>query len=319
MGGIMKELLAYEKRNFEELLAKYNVAKSISDLEARLKANDNQLVLLKIAGKTYKHIGGFIGGISGEFETREAGLIVPPYVEFNNNHAADYGIKLTTNQVITLRRYDFEGDFHNNIILDDENHGIEITKKLITGETIRDPLIYHEFERDKNWHKQIEEVALKIGNDEVEEFLLKNYKRGIEIYEFIKSPEKIQEMKDSIIKKAKETIIGRLESLLKKEEEIRKRIDSIYGSIKGGGFVEGGAIVPIENEDDARIVSWGERDKLQGMQSEIRSTLDDALKLKMHMDLTKYVVESVPGKKTEILISEYIMNLNAKYKKEVNV
>lgn len=70
------------------------------------------------------------------------------------------------------------------------------------------------------------------------------------------------------------------------------------------------------DKDDARIATSGKTNELEEIRKAIAIKLDEAIKQDMHMDPTRYIVESIPGKRTEIIISEYILNLNSLYKEE---
>ncbi len=285
-----KKLIVYLRGNFESHLSAYKVAKNISDLENTLKEHDGQLILLNKTLNQSRYVGGFLGSVSMDEESREAGLIVPPYLKINESH--DYGIELIVRQKIGLtlgkRIWLKEG----NIII--RNSDFEDREAYVLGEKV---------------NISTKEFRMYVGDEEVKKFIFERSLRNPDelyrdINDLLKNPARVREIKDYEIKKAKEDVIESLEELLAQEknliEDIKKTCDR------------------IKEKDDAKIAVWGKTEELDNIKRGIRINLDEAIKLKMHMDLTKYVVESIPGKKTEILISEYIMDLNAKYKKEVN-
>src|SRR3989344_56158 len=207
------------------------------------------------------------------------------------NQSHDYGIELIVRQKIGLtlgkRIWLKEG----NIII--RNSDFEDREAYVLGEKV---------------NISTKEFRMYVGDEEVKKFIFERSLRNPDelyrdINDLLKNPARVREIKDYEIKKAKEDVIESLEELLAQEknliEDIKKTCDR------------------IKEKDDAKIAVWGKTEELDNIKRGIRINLDEAIKLKMHMDLTKYVVESIPGKKTEILISEYIMDLNAKYKKEV--
>jgi hypothetical protein len=51
-------------------------------------------------------------------------------------------------------------------------------------------------------------------------------------------------------------------TLAEEESRLCNRINKIHESIKHGGFAEGGAYTPCEDEDDAMVISMGPRKDL---------------------------------------------------------
>ncbi len=103
----------------------------------------------------------------------------------------------------------------------------------------------------------------------------------------------------------KEEIIKSLENLLVQESdldaEIKKTKDTIIRNIGDNVF--------------ARLYTSNKRDDLEEIRDRIKGKLQKAYELRMNSDDSKYIIEHSPGKKTEINIAEYIINLNDKYRK----
>ena len=85
------------------------------------------------------------------------------------------------------------------------------------------------------------------------------------------------------IGEAKGGIVKRLIELLEEGGVSRSRIESIYGVAERGGVVsERGSKTLVENEDDAFVVSFRDKENLQRVCREIKGQLESAVKLGMH-------------------------------------
>lgn len=125
------------------------------------------------------------------------------------------------------------------------------------------------------------------------------------------APDDFKKLYKKEVDKGRVEIISNLESLIDKERNIENRIKDVYGSIKHGSYMSGGALTICENEDDAKVITIGHRQKLRDIEEEIKSMLKDAIKLDM---LKEDVI--IDGNKPGIKIhaKDYITNLCEKYK-----
>lgn len=301
----------------------YKKSKNIvEDLEQRLKQNDGQIVLLDKIVLYRRRVAppGIWSGVS-ESEQRnvEAGIIVPPYVKSDKRDSGNfYSGEITVNPRIGILP-PYPGQHPENIVaLLDGN--IKSFFYDFTGEERRfmDAMIH-----DRDDSNRTIRFDIYIGDALAKKFLVANYEIGLPLYEHVnellKNPAKIQEIKDLRVKEKKEKIIESLERLLIQEREYQARVDAIYHSIKRGGFMEDDAFSPVETKDDAYIVSRRPREEIEETRQNIIQHLEEAKKLGMHEDKSEYVVETTPGKRTTIKISEYISGLTEKYSKLVTV
>jgi len=82
---------------------------------------------------------------------------------------------------------------------------------------------------------------------------------------------------------AKGHIVKGLIELLEEQGLSKSRIKSIYNIAERGGVIsEGGAITPVGDKDDARVISMGARQKLNETGRNIVRKLEAAVKLGMH-------------------------------------
>ena len=107
-------------------------------------------------------------------------------------------------------------------------------------------------------------------------------------------------------------LINKLEQLTQFEAELSGKIKSIYDSVRGGGFMSGGALTLVEDEDDAKVASMGQRRRLRETQEEIQYRLKKAIELGMHKEDLR--LELKPGFVVEV--PRYISGLCEKYKVE---
>ncbi len=126
-------------------------------------------------------------------------------------------------------------------------------------------------------------------------------------------PERFKKKYDENVHQKRVGIINKLEELADKESRLNTEIESIYGSIKHGGFMSEGAISMVEDEDDAKIVSIGPRMKLKETREEIQRYLKQAIELVMHKGDLK--LKQKPG--MEINVSDYIYGMCEKYQIEL--
>ena len=287
--------------------------KEFLKLENDLKEYDGQLILLNRTTRQDISSRGCFGPSYIDHHERRTGLIQNPYLIIDKTHyfyPIQWGLEFVVNQQLILREY--IRSIEDLVELKNENIKISHVDYKGENDIHRNPCVPDMF----NFH--VKGIDILIGDKKVQEFILKYYnEKGQEVYSHVsnllRNPEKIKRIKDDRIRQAKEIVIETLESLLTKETKLKSRIKFVNESAKGGGYMENGARVMVEDQDDAGIVSWKDREELESIQKKIRTTISEALKLKMHMDPSKYILESMPGKKTEIYISEYILNLNTIY------
>lgn len=190
--GLNQMLMDQWKSEFESHLLSYEVAKSISDLEDKLRNHDGQLVLLnKILHKS-KYVGGFVGSFSIKNKSVETGLIIPPYLKINERY--DYGIELTVNQKISLAQ------FETRPVSLEEGHILIKINDFINR-------------KSQDWIGNEINVSTKtfqlyVGNEEVKKFIYGKYLRNAnDVYQnvndLLKNPTRLQEIKDYEIKKQK--------------------------------------------------------------------------------------------------------------------
>jgi len=126
-------------------------------------------------------------------------------------------------------------------------------------------------------------------------------------------PGKFREEYKTEQKKQQMDIVTQLEERLENTTKIQEKIDAVYKSMKSGGYMQGGAFTPVEDEDDARVVTMGLREKLREKESGIARLLKEAVKLKMHN--TPKTISLKPG--VDMNVPLYITGLCEKYKIEV--
>lgn len=126
-------------------------------------------------------------------------------------------------------------------------------------------------------------------------------------------PEGIKGEYEQEISEKRKGIITEIEKLVLKESRLEERIKAIYRSAEGGGFMQDGAIVVVEDEDDAKIVSWGEREALNETRREIQSHLKKAIEFDMHKGDLR--IEQRLG--VEFNVNAYIAGMCEKYKVEI--
>ncbi len=112
--------------------------------------------------------------------------------------------------------------------------------------------------------------------------------------------------------KRKETsrLISELWSRTRMSENLEVGIAHIYDAVITGGRISGGAVELIEDEGDALVVSIGRREDLRTNEAEIRSLLEDALRLK----LDKSDVELEPYSGIRIDVDRFVKELCKSYK-----
>ena len=160
-------------------------------------------------------------------------------------------------------------------------------------------------------------LMINVG-EEVEQYFGKNGYLDTSYLEALnllgqEAPERFRKKHDGEIQGKRLEIISKLEGLTEREATLNGRIKSIYGSIKHGGFMEGGAISVVEDEDDARVVSTGPRMRLQETTREIQRYLKQAIELRMHRGDLR--IEQKPG--VEVNVPVYISSMCEKYQVEI--
>jgi hypothetical protein len=127
------------------------------------------------------------------------------------------------------------------------------------------------------------------------------------------APERFRKKYDEEVYQTRVGVINKLEELTGREAKLNSEIESIYGSMKHGGFMRGGALTMVEDEDDARVVSMGPRMKLKETREEIQRYLKQGIELCMHTGNLK--IEQKPG--MEINVPAYISGMCEKYQVEI--
>lgn len=93
----------------------------------------------------------------------------------------------------------------------------------------------------------------------------------------VESPELAMELQ-----KRRETVANRLIELVLERDQLKQKIARIFGAVKGGVYSPDGVGVTVcEDEDDARVISMGPKQKLKEVEGEIKRQLKIALELDM--------------------------------------
>lgn len=153
--------------------------------------------------------------------------------------------------------------------------------------------------------------------EEVEQFLrrrggVETYVEGLDLLG-MEPKENTRKEYDKLGLDKKIKVINELEILLRREEILTNKKKFIYSSADSGGFVENGAVVIVEDKDDAFFASWGVRERLEFVQRDIRETLRGAIELGMHEGDLK--LNGAPG--IVMTVPVYIRATCEKYKVEV--
>ena len=89
-------------------------------------------------------------------------------------------------------------------------------------------------------------------------------------------------------------------NLAEEENRLAVRVNAVYNSIKNGGFFDGLAITPCEDEDDARVISMKPRSELAAVRKQLKGVMLDAVKLGMgNLGIIQRNYESYVGKPME--------------------
>ncbi len=123
------------------------------------------------------------------------------------------------------------------------------------------------------------------------------------------APERFRKKHDKGVYQAKVGVINKLEELTRREARLNSEIESIYNSMRHGGFERGGAFTMVRDADDVRVVSMGPRMKLEGTREEIQRCLERGIELEMHKGDLR--IEQKPG--IEINVPAYISGMCEKY------
>lgn len=88
----------------------------------------------------------------------------------------------------------------------------------------------------------------------------------------------------------KTALIKEIGTLFAQWTQVKERIDAIYQSI-GGVLRSGGGITPVEDEDDARVISMGPRQELREIEGKIEQKLKQARELELdnHPSIQAYL------------------------------
>ncbi|GEM_PF-2866676 len=134
------------------------------------------------------------------------------------------------------------------------------------------------------------ELEVKIGDSEVKAWFEKQRgKYYLMIFQkmaqllgrpIAEPPELLAELQ-----RRREVVAKQLTEIVKKRDQLKRRIASIFESIRHGVYSPDGiGITPCETEDDARVISMGPRQKLKKVEDEIKRELKIALELGMAND-----------------------------------
>ncbi len=141
-----------------------------------------------------------------------------------------------------------------------------------------------------------------------------SYVTALKLLGGIDAPDDFKQLYKKESDKDRREIISNLESLIDKERNIEKRIKDVYGSIRHGGYMSGGALTVCENEDDAHVITIGHRQKLRDIEEEIKSMLKNAIKLDM---LKEDVIIDGDKSGIKIHVKDYITSICEKYKVKI--
>lgn len=102
--------------------------------------------------------------------------------------------------------------------------------------------------------------------------------------------------------------------LLSVEKMLERDIDRIFGAISSGGVLrEGAAVTLVENEDDAKVVSFGKRQRLEETRRRFQDVLNRSFDLGMHENEMLIENEIMPGHKEVIDVKRLVRGLCEKY------
>lgn len=129
-------------------------------------------------------------------------------------------------------------------------------------------------------------LELKVGDEEVRAWF--EQRNGPHLVIFQKSAQLLGRpiaeflQLSAELQRRREAIAKRLIGLVKERDQLKKKIAQIFDAINWGAFSDDGVSVTVcENEDDARVISMGPRQKLNNVESQIRHQLNAALALGM--------------------------------------
>jgi len=171
----------------------------------------------------------------------------------------------------------------------------------------------------EGWASLQRSLELFVGNDEVKgrfskdamglPYLDLSYVDALQLLG-LEIPYNFRQSYDEAVRKKKYEIARRLLRLVEQEKSLDKRIETVYSAIRTGTMIEGGGITVVEDEDDAKVVTLGDKMRVREIENEIRSTLKKALKLKMNQDSIE-IGEILPG--ISIRMDQLITGLSKAY------
>jgi len=100
--------------------------------------------------------------------------------------------------------------------------------------------------------------------------------------------------------KEQRELLFEISDLHEKEIKLTNQIKQNYDAIKTGGLFDGVAITPIEDEDDAMVVSIGPRNELKEVKESMKRSMIKAVEMGMgNVGLIRRNYESYVGKPIE--------------------
>ena len=261
-----------------------------SKLEQELREHNSQLLLVSKKFIEKPKERSCFGSGSFRYKELESGLIMHPYLIAHSLKERLIDPSLGIMDLVVRQAVDL---YTNKKSLDDIISLKEGNIRIITNS-------YKAC--FPSYNASLGAYSLLIGDEEVKSFILKNDGRGAEVYDYLsfllRDENKIKEIKDFELKKQKETIIKNLEELLKKEMKLTAEINKVMKNT---------------NEDFDRVAAIlftsNKREELDRTKTIILETIKKAMEIEMHLDEGIFIIESMPGKKTEILVGEYITGL----------
>ena len=288
-----------------------DASKEYNSIKDRLSAHIGELVLVERKIQKTKFIGGFVGTEGGAWPAKYSiGVIKEPGLPGDISEASILdlgGYEISVEPMAVFSPFLSPSKSIDELLqLKEEN--IKFDFKDLSLAEYKEPDMLGGTSDVK-----ILKFNVYAGDEEVKKFLNKKFKyfeRPLydDVNSFMKDKEKITALREYKIKKQKEDIITRLESLLKKELNLIGEIKSIDKTLKAGGDYD---------EAESFLLTLKENDGVRGIRHSIRNTIEKAKELNMHTDKGEYIVETVPGKQTKIIICDYISGLEKKYAQPV--
>lgn len=125
----------------------------------------------------------------------------------------------------------------------------------------------------------------------------------------LQAPKRFQGLYNMELKKDRLNVIRELLSLYNIGPGIESEISRIYNSIPSGVMASNGALMLVEDGDDASVMSIGYREKIKETDAKISSNLEKAVAL--GLDKSDMVLKIGPG--ITLKAGEFVKNLRKKY------